>query len=66
MAFFLGLSIVSILECFCYLFVWTVRKCDGDDDEEEERERWKERVRDNNEVRPEQPKEDPRQRAASR
>lgn len=41
MAFFLGLSVVSVLECFCYCCVASIRKCTGEDREEEERERWK-------------------------
>ena len=43
MAFFLGLSIVSILECICYCCTWSCNQCDNDNEEEEERIRkiWK-------------------------
>ena len=41
MAFFLGLSSVSILECLCYCCVFTYRKCSGQDREDEERKKWK-------------------------
>ena len=52
MAFFLGLSIVSILECICYLLTWCVNKCDdGSEEEERLRQIWKDGM---NEVRPEQ------------
>lgn len=40
MAFFLGLSLVSILECMCYCCICTVRKCGGDEVEGEDR--WQE------------------------
>ena len=46
MAFFLGLSVVSILECFCYCCVSVGRKCCEDDNEEEEREKWKQNMND--------------------
>ena len=35
MAFFLGLSIVSILECLCYGCSWCCNKCDSPTEEEE-------------------------------
>ena len=35
MAFFLGLSIVTILECICYGCSWCVNKCDSPTEEEE-------------------------------
>lgn len=60
MAFFLGLSIVSILECICYLFTWCVNKCDGDSEEEERlRQIWKDGM---NEVHPDQREQERAQR----
>lgn len=64
MAFFLGLSIVSILECLCYCCICSVRRCSGDDDDEEERQKWKEQMN-HNEIHPED-REEARQRAANR
>ena len=61
MAFFLGLSVVSILECFCYCCVSIGRKCCEDNDDEEDRERWKQNM--NNEI---DDKDIARERAAAR
>ena len=44
MAFFLGISAVSIIECLCYFCVSIKRKCDGESDEEPERQQWKSRM----------------------
>ena len=44
MAFFLGISAVSVLECLCYCCVCTKRKCDGEAREESERQEWKSRM----------------------
>ena len=48
MAFFLGLSIVSILECFCYCCSRIANKCDEEtEDEAVEREKWQQRMNEN-------------------
>ena len=45
MAFFLGLSIVSILECFCYCCNSIGNRCSGEtENEAEEREKWQQRL----------------------
>ena len=45
MAFFLGLSIVSILECICYCCNSIGNRCSGEtENEAEEREKWQQRL----------------------
>ncbi len=47
MAFFLGMSLVTLLECLCYLGVCTVRRCTREAEEEQERQDWKENMNQN-------------------
>ena len=45
MAFFLGVSIVSILECICYCCNSIGNRCSGEtENEAEEREKWQQRL----------------------
>ena len=65
MAFFLGLSIVSILECFCYCCNSIANKCNQEtEDEVQQREQWQQRMNENDDDT--EGKDTARRRAAAR